>query len=282
MPSAPLTEGRYLSPDIQITNILYVRKDTIFPQQPVVHRRRPFNTIVFATEGEGRFTAESRKLVIHEGDLHFFRSGILNKSEALNNHPRSYIFANFETPDDRVFDCPPFSPVMLLSNRTDFESDFHRLLTAYNDQGIGYMLRCRELLYRIFRTLVQNLIHDKPLSRHYDRIKAAVLYIQNNYMRETSLEILASLCNLCVRQVTRYFQEVYNKPPHEFLIETRLRAAQNLLLNSNNNIGEIADAIGYDSIYSFSRVFKQFYGLSPRDWQRQNAGTDYSPGVQNR
>jgi AraC-like DNA-binding protein len=265
-----VSENQYSSPDIQITKLLYVRKDTIFPSKPVVNRYRPFNTIVFATEGLGRFTAAGRELIIREGDFHFFRSGILNRSEALNDRPRSYIFANFETLDDQVFDHPPFLPVLLLSNRPDFEHDFQSLLSAYHDQGIGYMLRCRELLYRVFKTVVQNLIHDKPLSRHYDRIKPAVLHIQNHYMRELSLETLASLCNLCVRQVTRYFQEVYHKSPHEFLIETRLRIAQNLLLNSNNTIGEIAEVVGYDSIYSFSRAFKKFHGLSPRDWQHKN------------
>jgi AraC-like DNA-binding protein len=274
MSSISLNQGHYSSPDIQITKLLYVRNDTIFPNKPVVNRYRPFNTVVFATEGLGRFTAGNSELIIHEGDLHFFRSGILNKSEAINDHPRSYIFANFETMDDHVFDHSPFSPVMLLSSRPDFENDFHNLLSAYNDQGIGYMLRCRELLYRVFKNLVQNLIHDKPLSRHYDRIRPAVLHIQNHYMQAISLETLASLCNLCVRQVTRYFQEVYHKSPHEFLIETRLRVAQDLLLNSNNTIGEIAEITGYDSIYSFSRIFKQFHGLSPRDWQNKNGGVD--------
>jgi AraC-like DNA-binding protein len=258
------------SPDIQITKIWYVRKDIIFPNKPVINKFRPFNTIVFATEGLGRFTAGDQELIIHEGDVHFFRSGILNKSEALNDHPRSYIFANFETLDDDVFNLPPFSPVMLLSGRPDFAKVFQALLSAYNDQGIGHMLRCRELLYRIFRTVIRNLIHNKPLSRHYDRIRPAILHIQNYYMKEIPIETLASLCNLSIRQLTRYFQEVYNKSPHEFHIEIRLRIAQDLLLNSNITISEIAEFIGYDSIYSFSRVFKQFQGLSPRNWQNLN------------
>jgi AraC-like DNA-binding protein len=256
--------------DIQITNIWYVRKDTIFPNKPFAHKYRPFNTIVFATEGLGRFTASGHELIIREGDLHFFRSGILNKSEALNNLPRSYIYANFETLDDDIFNRPPLSPIMLLSNRSDFELDFQNLLSAYNDQGIGHMLRCRELLYHILKTVVQNLIQDQPLSRHYDRIKPAVVHIQNYYMQEIPLDALASLCDLCIRQLTRYFQEVYHKSPHEYHMETRLRVARDMLLNSNNTISEIAESIGYDSIYSFSRVFKQFHGLSPRDWQNQN------------
>jgi AraC-like DNA-binding protein len=257
--------------DINVSVIIDIRKDYIYPEKPIIARHpRRHNSVVFAVEGEGRFTGNGQTLIIHEGDFHFFRSGILNRSEALGDRPRSYIFANFETYNDDVFSAPPFSPVLLLSNRADFEGDFYSLLSAWESKSSGHLLHCRELLYRIFKTLVRNLVQDHPISRQYDRIKAAVLYIHNNYMKNISVENMASLCMLSARQFTRCFQQVYHKSPYEYLLELRLRRAKELLADTAYNISEIADIVGYDSVYSFSRMFKQYVNMAPRDWRIMN------------
>jgi AraC-like DNA-binding protein len=257
--------------DINISRIVAIRKDFIYPGKPVIARGpRAHNSIVFAVEGQGRFAGNGQSLIIREGDLHFFRSGILNRSEALEDRPRSYIFANFETYDDTVFSRPPFSPVMLLSNRADFEGDFYSLLSAWEGKGIGCHLQCRELLYRIFKTLLRNLVQDHPISRQYSRIKAAVFHIHNYYMKDISVEELASLCMLSPRQFTRCFQDVYHKSPYEYLVDVRLRIAKEFLKYTAYTIGEIADFAGYESIYSFSRIFKQYTGMCPSEWRKKN------------
>jgi AraC-like DNA-binding protein len=256
--------------DINISRIVAIRRDYIYPGKPAIARSpRIHNSIVLAAEGTGKFVANGQTLIIREGDLHFFRSGILNRSEALGDCPRSYIFANFETCNDDVFSEPPFSPVMLLSNRAEFEGDFHSLLSAWEGRGIGYLLHCRELLYRIFKTLIRNLVQDHPISRQHRRIKPAVSHIHNHYMRDISVEELASLCMLSARQFTRCFQDVYRQPPYEYLTDVRLRIARELLENTIYNIGEIADLTGYECIYSFSRIFKQHTGVSPTEWRKR-------------
>ncbi|GHT64326.1 AraC family transcriptional regulator [Spirochaetia bacterium] len=257
--------------DIGISRIVTIRKDFIYPGKPIIARGpRPHNSVVFAVEGKGKFVGNGQTLIIREGDFHFFRSGILNRSEALEDRPRSYIYANFETNDDDVFSRPPFSPVMQLSNRTDFEGDFHSLLSAWEGKGMGYLLQCRELLYRIFKTWLRNLVQDHPISRQYRRIQAAVLHIHNHYMQDISVEELAALCMLSARQCTRCFQDVYHKSPHEYLVDIRLLTAKEFLKDTVYNISEIADFTGYESIYSFSRIFKQYTGVSPSEWRKRN------------
>jgi AraC-like DNA-binding protein len=266
-----MTGNENIDLDVHISKIVTIGKDYIYPGKPAIARSpRPHNSIVFAVEGEGRFIGNGQTLLIREGDFHFFRSGIMNRSEAVGCRPRSYIFSNFHTGDDDVFDRPPFSPVILLSNRMDFEGDFYSLLSAWESKSSGHLLYCRELLYRILKILIRNLVQDHPISRQYSRVKAAVYYIHNNYMKDISVEELAALCMLSVRQFTRCFQAVYHKSPYEYLVYLRLRRAKELLQDTTYNISEIADFVGYDSIYSFSRVFKQYENMSPRDWRRMN------------
>ncbi|MBR0326200.1 MAG: helix-turn-helix transcriptional regulator, partial [Clostridia bacterium] len=50
----------------------------------------------------------------------------------------------------------------------------------------------------------------------------------------------------------------------------RIETAKNLLLSGNLSVSEVGDAVGFSSVYSFSRAFKKHAGLSPTDFT-QNA-----------
>jgi AraC-like DNA-binding protein len=254
--------------DIQLTNIEFIDKGAIYPGKPHIHRpSRTFNSVVLNVQGKGRYTANEQCLDFNVGDFFFLRSNVLFRHECLDKGSHVFIYVNFNTAYDDIFNVPPFSPMFMLQNRAVFEGDFQKILSCYENKDIGYLPRCREILYRILNNMIGILIKDHSLSPQYDRVRPAIRYIHANYMCEISMDHLASLCNLSVRQLNRCFQSVYNKAPHEYLTEVRLKVARELLQNTTNTIGEIAERTGYNSIFNFSHAFKQFYGISPRDWQ---------------
>ena len=54
----------------------------------------------------------------------------------------------------------------------------------------------------------------------------------------------------------------------ECLQAMRIEKAAGLLERSDQNIGEIADALGFSSQFYFSRIFKQSYGVSPSAYRK--------------
>ena len=70
---------------------------------------------------------------------------------------------------------------------------------------------------------------------------------------------------------TRFKAEV-GMPPAAFRRSHLMARANNLLLETDRSITEIADALGYNDIYSFSRQFKNDCGLSPQSWRRKKGG----------
>jgi AraC-like DNA-binding protein len=254
--------------DIQITGIHTIRQDILFPGKPFIQRPpRTFNTVVYYIQGSILFSANGQQIKLREGDFLFFRSGILDRSEAMDNKPIKYIYANFLTNNDDIFDNLPFLPILSLTNRSVFENSFHEIVSVWEGREVGCLLRVRKLLYHILSTMLDCLVQEQGQTKQYKKIKSAILYIRNHYKEDIQVDDLASLCRISPRHLIRCFQDLYGKPPHEFLIETRLQIAKELLQNASNNISEVADLTGYDSIYSFSRAFKHFYGVSPRDWR---------------
>ena len=73
---------------------------------------------------------------------------------------------------------------------------------------------------------------------------------------------------MSVRTLNRRFKAATNKSPTEYLQSIRLGEAKGLLKDSNLNIAEIADQVGYyDSSY-FTELFTKAYGLNPKEYRR--------------
>lgn len=74
--------------------------------------------------------------------------------------------------------------------------------------------------------------------------------------------------NLSMSHFRRIFLQYAGLPPGKFLIECRLRAARQLLLETQIRVNEIAYAVGFRNVFHFSRIFKKQSGKSPLDYRR--------------
>jgi AraC family transcriptional regulator len=90
--------------------------------------------------------------------------------------------------------------------------------------------------------------------------------------KDISIAQLASECGLSSSHFARAFRQVTGCPPHRWLLERRLAAAQDLLLNSPMSLEEIANACGFSDQSHLSRVFKRMIGTSPGAWRRIRSG----------
>lgn len=65
------------------------------------------------------------------------------------------------------------------------------------------------------------------------------------------------------------FKRQTGHSPIDYLIQTRIAKARNLLLRSDATLSEIAAEVGYSDVYYFSRIFKKHVGISPIQYQRK-------------
>ena len=59
-------------------------------------------------------------------------------------------------------------------------------------------------------------------------------------------------------------------PPAKYLQSVRIRKAKELLTLNIYSIGEIAEMVGYSSVYYFSKAFKKETGVPPSEFLRQS------------
>jgi AraC-like DNA-binding protein len=100
----------------------------------------------------------------------------------------------------------------------------------------------------------------------YQRIAAAVHYIQDHYDQQFQLADLAASAQLSVSQIERYFQKIFYLSPRQMVIKTRLDAASKMLAGEGT-ITDIAVACGYHDHSAFTRQFKATVGVTPREYR---------------
>ncbi|WP_315822481.1 helix-turn-helix transcriptional regulator [Paraflavitalea speifideaquila] len=79
----------------------------------------------------------------------------------------------------------------------------------------------------------------------------------------------------------RLFSRIYRKTPHQYLTRKRLDKAQELLAQ-NKGVTEVCNEVGFESISSFSVLFKKEVGIGPQHYRNmqlmKNKRPGYSPG----
>ncbi|MFQ1047957.1 AraC family transcriptional regulator [Avibacterium paragallinarum] len=101
------------------------------------------------------------------------------------------------------------------------------------------------------------------------RLSAVVREVLQNPEQNWNMENLAEMANMSRANFIRVFQKKMGIAPGKFLTQVRMQRASMLLKTTQKNILTIALDIGYQSEAYFSRVFKQYYGISPNQYRKQ-------------
>lgn len=81
------------------------------------------------------------------------------------------------------------------------------------------------------------------------------------------IEQLAEELKMSVNQLFRKVKSMLNTTPYNVIVQVRMTQAAKLIRETDYNISEITFLVGYQELSNFSRSFKKFYNISPRDYQ---------------
>jgi AraC-like DNA-binding protein len=91
--------------------------------------------------------------------------------------------------------------------------------------------------------------------------------IQNNIYANLSLKELSNLCHMSLSTFKRKFKEVYNESPLKYLNKKKINKSIELLKKDDLRISAISYDLGFESLTTFNRVFKQQTGKSPSEYR---------------
>lgn len=94
------------------------------------------------------------------------------------------------------------------------------------------------------------------------RVMLAMSFIESNFAEKISLNDIALEACLSKYHLIRMFKEVNGMTPHQYLTLVRVQRAKQLL-HKDRSVSEVCAMVGFESISSFSLLFKKQAGVSP-------------------
>ena len=99
-------------------------------------------------------------------------------------------------------------------------------------------------------------------------IKKVCTYVDENLSQDISLETAADYAGVSSFYLSKLFKEEKGETFINFISDKRLEKSRQLLEQTELSIKEITAEVGYNDQNYFSRIFKNKYGLSPKEYRK--------------
>ncbi len=115
--------------------------------------------------------------------------------------------------------------------------------------------------------------HVSPVQTvKYSRyVSEAVKYIDSHFGEDINLSAVADHLGLSESHLSHLFKNETGQSPGSYLIQTRIKAAMEMLKDCRSKVYEVAEQTGFRDIAHFSSTFKRIVGMSPSDYQRSSS-----------
>jgi len=112
------------------------------------------------------------------------------------------------------------------------------------------------------------MVRQGKQKEYIEKFNTIFDYIDQNYTEDLSLDTVAHVAGFSKFHFSRLFKQFTDMSFYDYLNQRRVRAAENLLLDPDIPITEIAMRSGFSSISTFNRVFKSFKKCTPSEFKR--------------
>ena len=124
----------------------------------------------------------------------------------------------------------------------------------------------RQIFIKLQRHFKSSLNSDN--SHAFEEIDNAISYFCEHYNEPINIDDYAKENHFSTSWFIRNFKLYTGITPKQYILKKRIYNAEALLQNTQYNINEIAQIIGYDNPLYFSRVFQKTKGISPSEYRK--------------
>ncbi len=233
------------------------------PRQSLEKKNRNEHGLTLVLSGALQLKfSNGEKAVARKNDIIIQRMGDSYRLQALEEGAEYVVISYLADPSENVFALLPSSHVYTPIHHNRYIYAFESAARVYSSSGVCSATLLRALVQEILCYVIREaypktlLLSDNPAAK-------AKLYIEENFSSQISSKQLSAVSGCSPSHLRAIFKQVYGESPTRYLNGIRIEHAKQMLASSVFTINEIATACGFQNVYYFSRVFKEYTGTSP-------------------
>lgn len=155
---------------------------------------------------------------------------------------------------------------------TGYADGYRSLYRMHNVEQVNEWLAC-------FRDGLCEILKNRRKTYKDHVVTNVQKYINSHIEERLTLNDVAAVFGLSSNYLSALFKKTCNIGFSEYITQRKIARAKTLLLEQDMKIYEVADNLGFESAFYFSKVFKKVEGISPREYiQTHLAGPEAYQG----
>ncbi len=236
---------------------------------------RPYYLIHCVLRGKGRYCIGDTQYSLEAGQGFLIEPNVLTFYQADADKPWEYLWVGFSGTNVKEYLLDLGLNNEQLAFRNEYMTELKQAIVGMMKHATGSITSQYErqsFLYSFFAILSRN--SNLPVLQEQEgeniHVKHAVEFVRNNYFSGIKVADIAKYA--CVDRTYLYelFRKYLKVSPQEYLTNYRMSRAAELLTLTDLTMGEIALSCGYQSAFSFGKVFKAKRGITPARYREKN------------
>lgn len=249
--------------NISVTDIISANRLLISPVGTTIYRKnREYWALILKAHGRTIYTIDGHDIVSDEHHPVILSKGISYSWKCVE--PGECLIIDFDA-HELLGDIYAFT----VADNSEIIRFFNIIEKKLTLKSTPYKLECKMLLYQALIYILKSANRNYALSSKQKLLQPAIDYIANNYYDSgINNDFLARLCEISTVYFRKVFESVYGISSMKYLQNLRLEKAKCILASDYESISQVAESVGYNSIYHFSKMFKQYTGSSPKEYAK--------------
>ncbi|MBO6262742.1 MAG: helix-turn-helix domain-containing protein, partial [Clostridia bacterium] len=229
----------------------------------------------YVVSGSGIYTIKGKSYTVNKGHIFciFPDEHIEYKPSPIN--PWTYYWINFTGSKAYYLlngmNLSAENPVIKATNPAIKSSFVRTVMECEEHPEVSDQIALSNF-YRI--TSLLHVAQNSSVNKNNDLVGKTLTFINKHYAKpELTIAVVAKNLNVYAAHLSRLFKKQTGLTFTSVLTSTRLKIALHLMNNGYDNLSEIAEAIGYNDPYYFSKVFKYRNGSPPSEYIKQIQNT---------
>ena len=258
---------------------LYITDIGYYPKAQYHYRQRVHgidqHILIYCVEGNGSAQIMKKKYQLHPGSFIIIPAGEQHSYAASEEHSWTIYWVHFKGSLScelvntllRKIDDHQGSVEFQPRRIELFEDMYICLERGYGTDNICYANVC--LFHYISSFIYSDKFHLSGSKQPDDAVELSINYMQENISQPLTLEDIAKSVNFSASHYSALFRKKTGFAPIEYFNHLKIQKACQYLLYTELRIKEIADKLGIEDPYYFSRMFAKLMGQSPLQYRNK-------------
>lgn len=226
--------------------------------------------LLYVLKGTGTYGFAEQTFQMEAGQTFLVSDGCPHSANTCIDNPvqiYSMRFGIYEQTGSFIpnYSDEPFAIMVHSGIQNETAGLLHRIYKYFLDPGQHSLYACNTLMSQ----LLLNIAETPASTSGNNIISLITAYIIQQHGMGMDVASLSERTGMSTKHFTRLFQKENGITPHRFIVRTRINHAKFLLEDTSLNVSEIAEALAYPDLFTFSKQFKKLVGLSPTSYRHK-------------